>query len=245
MDAVSFRYPDTTRDALVDIDFSASPGRHLALVGPSGAGKSTVTKLLLRFYDPTVGAITVDGHDLRTLDPDYLRANMALVMQETLLFDGTVADNIQAGRARASHRDIVAAARAADADEFISALPDGYDTRVGQRGRLLSGGQRQRIAIARAMIRDVPIVILDEPTVGIDAEAARRILAPLRRLMAGRTTIVISHNLLTVAEADQILFLQHGRVTEVGTHSQLLSRNDGYAHLYNLHRPPAGTELAM
>jgi ABC-type multidrug transport system fused ATPase/permease subunit len=219
------------------VNFAAPPGTTTAVVGASGAGKTTLTKLILRFYDPSAGRITLDGNDLRELDPAQLRANIAVVLQETLLFDGTVAENILAGRAGASRTDVVHAAQAADADDFISALPDGYDTRVGQRGRLLSGGQRQRIAIARAMIRDAPILLLDEPTTGLDAEAGERILQPLRRLMDGRTTIVISHNLLTVTDAQQIVYLDRGRITEVGTHADLLASGDRYAHLYRLHHP--------
>lgn len=237
IDRVSFRYPDTDTDVLTDVSCTALPGQTTAVVGVSGAGKSTLTKLLLRFYDPARGRITLDGHDLRDLDPEQLRANIAIVLQETLLLDGTIAENILAGRPQASRRELVAAAEAADAQEFIQSLPDGYDTRVGQRGRLLSGGQRQRIAIARAMIRDAPILLLDEPTASLDAQAGERILAPLRRLITGRTTIVISHNLLTVSDADQILYLDHGQVTEIGTHAQLLAGNNHYAHLYRLHHP--------
>ena len=219
---VGFRYPGTEADAVGGISFTALPGQTTALVGPSGAGKTTLIKLLLRFYDPDRGEISLDGHDLRDLDPAQLRANIAVVLQETLLLDGTIADNILAGRPGAGHRELAAAARAADADAFIAALPQGYDTPVGHRGRLLSGGQRQRIAIARAMIRDAPILLLDEPTTSLDAEASERILAPIRRLMAGRTTIVISHDLLTVTDAQQILYLERGRITETGTHTELL-----------------------
>jgi ATP-binding cassette subfamily B protein len=237
LDNVSFTYPQTQTEVLRNVSFTAGSGQITAIVGASGAGKTTLLKLLLRFYDPTAGRITLDGHDLRELNPDELRANIAIVLQETLLLDGTIADNIRAGRPEATEDQLIAAAKAADAHEFITALPEGYQTRVGQRGRLLSGGQRQRIAIARAMIRDAPILLLDEPTTGLDADAAQRILDPLRRLMSGRTTIIISHNLLTVADADQIIYLEHGRITETGTHDQLLTNNNQYAHLYHLHHP--------
>jgi ABC-type multidrug transport system fused ATPase/permease subunit len=237
LEHVSFTYPNTDAEVLNDVSFTAHPGQTTAIVGASGSGKTTLLKLLLRFYDPTAGKISLDGHDQRELQPDELRANIAIVLQETLLLDGTIADNIRAGRPDASEDELVAAAKAADAHEFITALPDGYQTRVGQRGRLLSGGQRQRIAIARAMIRDAPILLLDEPATGLDADAAQRILDPLRRLITGRTTIIISHNLLAVTDADQIIYIEHGRITETGTHDQLLMRNNQYAHLYHLHHP--------
>ncbi|WP_249124357.1 ABC transporter ATP-binding protein [Saccharopolyspora erythraea] len=237
VEQVGFRYPDTGVDVLSGISFQALPGTTTAVVGASGAGKSTLTKLLLRFYDPTEGRIRLDGHDLRELDLSELRSNIAIVLQETLLLDGTIGENIRAGKADADDREVVEAAKAADAHEFILDLPDGYDTRVGQRGRLLSGGQRQRIAIARAMIRDAPVLLLDEPTTSLDAEASKRVLGPLRRLMSGRTTIVISHNLLTVADADHIVYLDHGVVVESGTHAELLANDRGYANLYRLHHP--------
>jgi len=236
-DGVTFRYPGASQDALTDLTFTAYPGQMLALVGASGSGKSTLGKLLLRFYAPGAGTIRLDGHDLRQLALRSLRQNIAVVMQETLVLDSTIRENILWGRPDADYEDMVRAARAADAHAFISSLPDGYDTRVGQHGRLLSGGQRQRIALARAMIRDASILLMDEPTTGLDAASSERIVTVLRRLMAGRTTIVVSHNLLTVREASQILVMDHGRVTERGTHDELIARNGRYARMYRLHQP--------
>jgi ABC-type multidrug transport system fused ATPase/permease subunit len=232
---VSFTYPESEGSALQNVSFEVGPGQTLALVGPSGAGKSTVAKLLLRFYDPDAGRITLDGDDLAELQLHSLRENVAVLLQETLVFDGTVAENIAYGRQGATQEEIVAAAKAADAHEFISALPEGYDTVIGQKGRLLSGGQRQRLAIARAMIRDAPVLILDEPTTGLDAESGERILEPLRRLMAGRATIVISHNLQTIRDATQVLVIEHGRITEQGTHLQLVGAGRTYSRLHATH----------
>ncbi|MFS4096302.1 ABC transporter ATP-binding protein [Streptomyces sp. AF1A] len=240
-DGVWFRYPGASSWALSDVSFRVAPGETLALVGPSGAGKSTVAKLQLRFYDPDRGAVLLDGTDLRDLTLSGVRESVAVVLQETLVFHGTVRENIAYGRPEASQADIVAAARAADAHEFVERLPDGYDTLVGQRGRTLSGGQCQRLAIARAMIRDAPVLLLDEPTTGLDAGSGRRIMDPLRRLMAGRTTVVISHNLLTVRDATRIVVLDHGRVVEAGAHADLLARDGVYARL---HRLNAGAVLS-
>jgi ATP-binding cassette subfamily B protein len=245
---VSFSYPDATRPALDALTFAIAPGQTVAVVGASGAGKSTLGKLLMRFNDPDTGRITLDGYDLRDLPLASLRSNISAVLQETLVFDGTVRENILWGKPDATEADLMAAAIAADAHEFITALPEGYHTRIGQRGRLLSGGQRQRLAIARAMIRDAPVLLLDEPTTGLDAGSTQRVLAPMRRLMSGRTTLIISHNLLTVTDADQILFLHDGRITGAGTHHQLLATNADYAHLYRLHqepRTPADAELRL
>jgi ATP-binding cassette, subfamily B, bacterial len=252
LDHVTFRYPDTQRNAVSGISLTIEPGEALALVGPSGAGKSTLTKLFLRFYDPQFGRIALDGNDLRDLTMDSVRGNIALLLQETLVFDGTIYENIAYGRRDATRDEVEAAARAADARDFIAALPDGYDTQIGQKGRRLSGGQRQRIAIARAMIRDAPVLILDEPTTGVDAESGSRIMGPLRRLMGGRTTIVISHNLVTVRDADRIAMLDSGRIVELGTHEELLAKEQTYQRLYRLHdlgtndfSPPGETQTAL
>jgi ATP-binding cassette, subfamily B, bacterial len=239
LDDVSFRYPGTDRRALSSVSLHVGPGEVVALVGESGAGKSTVAKLVLRFYDPDQGSVRLDGHDLRDLRVADIRANAALVLQETLVFDGTVHENIAYGRPGASDEDIRAAAEAADAHDFVMRLPDGYDTGVGQKGRRLSGGQRQRLAIARALVRDAPVVVLDEPTAALDAASAARILGPLRRLISGRATIVISHNLLVAAEADWIVVLRDGEVAEEGTHADLLTADGAYARLYRLHHAHA------
>jgi len=231
-DSVTFRYPGKDEPALSNVSLAAGPGRLVLVTGASGAGKSTITRLLLRFHDPEHGAIRLDGADIRDLTLRRLRGTVTLLPQETLLFEGTVRDNIAYGDPAASDARIAEAARIADAAEFIEALPQGYETMIGQNGSALSGGQRQRLAIARAMLRDTPILVLDEPTTGLDARAAHNVLAPLRRLMAGRTTILISHDLHMAADADEILVVEHGRITQRGTHAKLVAAAGKYAELW-------------
>ncbi|HUF56011.1 MAG TPA: ABC transporter ATP-binding protein, partial [Thermohalobaculum sp.] len=224
--------------ALNGLDFTAPGGQVTALVGPSGAGKSTVLALLERFYDVDGGAVTVDGQDVREVTLASLRGAMALVTQETFLFDATVAENIAFGRPGASRDEVEHAARQANAHEFVETLEQGYDTHVGEGGLRLSGGQRQRIAIARAMLRDAPILLLDEATSALDAETERTVQEALARLMRGRTTIVIAHRLATVRAADQICVIEAGRVVERGTHQRLAAGGGLYARLAALQFEP-------
>ncbi|MEV8631019.1 ABC transporter ATP-binding protein [Streptosporangium sp. NPDC051023] len=205
---VGFTYPNRTSPTLRNLSFSAEPGELVACVGPSGAGKSTLTKLLLRFYEPTAGRILLDGVDIRDLPRPSLRDAVTVLQQENLLFSGTVRDNIAYGRPGAGMDEIVRAAVLADVHEFVSGLPQKYDTPVGQRGRLLSGGQRQRIAIARAILRDAPVLVLDEPMTGLDPPTAARIMGPLRRLMSGRTTILITHDLRLIPDTARTIVLE-------------------------------------
>ncbi|MBB2912375.1 ATP-binding cassette subfamily B protein [Streptosporangium becharense] len=206
--AVDFTYPRRHRPTLRNLSFVAEPGELVVCTGPSGAGKSTIAKLLLRFYDPSVGRILLDGVDIRELPRESLRDDVTILQQENLLFSGTVRDNIAYGRPDASMDDIVRAAVLADVHDFIGTLPHGYDTPVGQRGRLMSGGQRQRLAIARAILRDAPVLVLDEPMTGLDALTAARIMEPLNRLMAGRTTILITHDLRFIPETARQIVLE-------------------------------------
>jgi ATP-binding cassette, subfamily B, bacterial len=230
---VTFAYRSGT-PALRDVSLEIDPGETVAVVGASGAGKSTLASLLVRFYDPTEGRITLDGRDLRTITLRSLRGSVALVLQEPLLFSTSVRENIAYGRPGAADAEIVAAARAAGAHEFVRALPDGYDSSIGERGVTLSGGQRQRIAIARAFVKNAPVLILDEPTSALDAESEESLLAALERLMAGRTTLIIAHRLSTIRNAGRIAVLRDGALADVGTHHELLARSELYARLWHL-----------
>ncbi len=228
---VSFDYGDG-KDVLRNISFSVSPGQRLALVGVSGAGKSTIVSLILRLYEPQRGTILIDGRDLRQYKRASLRRHIGIVLQQSLLFGATIRENIAYGKPTATLQEIEAAARAANADEFICQLEHGYDTVIGERGATLSGGQRQRIAIARALIRDAPVLILDEPMTGLDGESEAKVREALDRLMAGKTCIVITHDLQSVADADQVLVLEGGGIVDRGTHAELAARSGRYRQLY-------------
>ena len=233
VERVGFAY-DPRQPVLTDISFEAKPGELVAIVGPTGAGKTTVMNLLHRFYDPTEGHITIDGHDLRQVTMDSWYRQIALVPQETILFGGTILDNIRYGDEKATQEEVVAASRAAHAHDFIMSFPDQYQTIVGEKGINVSGGQRQRIAIARAIVKNPRILLLDEATSALDSESERLVQEALEQLMKGRTTFVIAHRLTTIQRADRILVLNKGCLVETGTHAELMEHKGLYQYLYTL-----------
>lgn len=236
---VAFAY-DPKAPVLRDVNFTILPGQRIGIVGPTGGGKSTVVSLIPRFYDPTNGKVTIDDHDLTELQLAALRRNIGFVLQDTVLFRGTVRENIAYGRPEATDDEIKNAAKLANAEEFIAKMPQGLDTMVGERGSTLSGGQRQRLGIARAIIRNSPILILDEPTAALDTESEKLVMEALERLMQGRTVITIAHRLSTIRDADKIVVLKDGVVAEEGTHDQLLARNGVYAELHRIQAGGSG-----
>ena len=233
LENVTFGY-EPERPVLCDVSLEILPGKVVAIVGATGAGKTTLVSLLPRFFDPWQGSVRIDGHDLRKLQIKSLRENVALVLQEPFLFPLTVAENIAYGRPNATLEEIEAAAKAANAHEFIVKLPLGYDTRLGERGATLSGGQRQRISIARAFLKNAPVLILDEPTSALDAATEKLLLDAMYRLIKGRTTLIIAHRLSTIRNADLIVVVDHGKIVEVGTHQELLGLTGRYANLHAL-----------
>ena len=239
---VSFRYPSSPDDALHDVSLDVAPGEIIALVGPSGAGKTTFCNLVARFYDPSEGRILLDGRDLQDIDVENYRGLLGIVEQDVFLFDGTIAENISYGDRHASEADIRRAAEAANAAEFIDRMPNGLGTLIGERGVKLSGGQRQRIAIARAILADPRILILDEATSNLDTESERLIQASLNDLMSGRTCFVIAHRLSTITHADRIIVIESGRISEIGTHADLMNRPGRYQEMV---RMQLGQQVAM
>jgi subfamily B ATP-binding cassette protein MsbA len=240
-EAVNFRYLGADRDALSDVTLHIQPGQTIALVGSSGGGKTTLASLLPRFHLPSSGTIRIDGVDIQEMTLSSLRAQIAIVSQETLLFNDSIAANIAYGMtAGASREAIEAAAAAANALEFIWALPEGFDTLIGENGNRLSGGQRQRLAIARAILKDAPILVLDEATSALDNESERLVQEALEHLMKNRTTLVIAHRLSTIERADQIVVMQQGRIVELGAHESLMTSNGLYSRLHNAQILSAG-----
>jgi ATP-binding cassette subfamily B protein len=233
LEHVSFRYRDRER-VLSNVDLTIRPGARVAIVGPSGSGKSTLVKLLFRFHDPTEGRVLIDGVDLRQLSDDTRRHTLAIVPQEPVLFNESIATNIRFGKPDATLAEIEAACRQANVHDLIASLPDGYDTVVGERGVKLSGGEKQRVAIARAIVRDPKILVFDEATSNLDSHSEQIIQQSLGRLAAGRTTVVIAHRLSTIVDSDVIYVIERGHVVEFGTHEELLDRNGLYASLWAL-----------
>jgi ABC-type multidrug transport system fused ATPase/permease subunit len=234
---VSFGYGDAG-EVLSEVSIEARPGERIALVGRSGAGKTTIINLIPRFYDPTRGQILIDGMDIREVQQESLREQIAMVLQDTFLFNGTIRENILYGRPDATDEEMIAAAKMANAHEFITSFPGGYEQEVGERGIKLSGGQKQRISIARAILADPRILILDEATSSVDTESEILIQEAMERLMRSRTTFVIAHRLSTVKNADKIVALDHGRVAEIGNHEALLDHGGIYAEMYELQFSP-------
>jgi ATP-binding cassette subfamily B protein/subfamily B ATP-binding cassette protein MsbA len=231
---VSFGYPGSNQMVLHRLSLEVEPGETVALVGRSGAGKTTLTNLIARFYDPSAGSICLDGRDLRDIELSSYRSLLGIVEQDVFLFDGTIRENIGYGKRNASTEEIVAAARAAAADDFIASLPEGYDSVIGERGVKLSGGQRQRIAIARAILADPKILVLDEATSNLDSESERLIQQSLQELLQDRTAFVIAHRLSTITGADKIVVMEEGRIVEVGSHEELLHRGGRYREMVYL-----------
>ncbi|MBV9732546.1 MAG: ATP-binding cassette domain-containing protein, partial [Verrucomicrobia bacterium] len=241
---VTFRYRPELPLALSSLNLHIEPGKYFALVGASGAGKSTILSLLLRFYEPDSGAILLDGRDTRTITQESLRNQIGIVTQDTFLFHDSILNNIRYGRFNATEEEVIAAAKIAFAHNFITQQPNGYHTVIGDKGCLLSGGQQQRVSIARALLKNAPILLLDEAMSALDSEAEREIQAALERLSEGRTVIAIAHRLSTVLKADQIVVMDHGEIREMGTHRQLLETSTLYRRLYDLQFNVQAEELA-